>query len=98
MIDVESDVTAESGSARIRFAGSGSTLTAYLDGPFDAIRLLRQARSAVPAARAVVPLLVRVGVTIDVVVGKLRVARAGAGVEANLLARVLQVAYVHIGR
>ena len=98
MLDVESDVVVESGSTRIRFAGTGSTLTAHLDGSLDALRMLRHARSAVPLARALVPLLASCGLTLDIIVGDTRVARAGAGVEANRLARVLKVENLHIGR
>jgi hypothetical protein len=48
--------------------------------------------------RAVVPFLVRSGLTVDVVVGGVSVARAGAGVKTSPIARVFRVSNLKIGR
>ncbi len=98
MLAVEGDVIVESANVRIRLHGAEGTLTAHVDGGIATLPLLRRIRSFAPLARMLVPLFVRAGVTVDVFAGPLRVARAGAGVEANRIARLLDLANVRIGK
>ncbi len=97
MLAVDGRLTAESPALRVRVEGAGRTLTARIDGGTGALRVLRWVRDARPLARRLVPLLVRSGLTIELVVAGVRIARAGAGVEANRLARMLDLANVHLG-
>ncbi len=96
MLHVEGGVVVESPGIRLRLEGSGSALTLYVEGP-PSLAVLRRVREAAPFARTWVPLLIRLGITVDVVVGKLRVARAGAAVESNALGRALGLDHVWIG-
>jgi hypothetical protein len=98
VLAVEGDVVVESAHVRIRLHGAGGTLTAHLDGGIATLPLLRRIRSFAPLARMLVPMFVRAGVTVDVFAGSLCVARAGAGVDANRIARMLDLANVRIGR
>jgi hypothetical protein len=98
VIAVEGDATAESGNIRIRVAAAGATLTATIDGASSVVEALRNVRSIAPIARTMVPVLVRAGLTLDVVVGGVRVARAGAEVSSNPVARRLHVGNIKIGR
>jgi hypothetical protein len=97
VLGVDAQVIAESSGLRVRIDGAGRTLTARIDGGVGALSVLRWIRSVRPSARRMVPLLVRCGLTLEFVIGGVRVARAGAGVEANRLARVLDLANVHLG-
>ncbi len=97
MLAIDAHVTAESPALRVRVDGTGRTLTARIDGGAGALRVLRWIREVRPLARRVVPVLVRTGLTLELIVGGVRIARAGAGVEANRLARLLDLANVHLG-
>jgi hypothetical protein len=98
MIAVQGGATAESGNLRVRVAASGATLTATIDGASSVVEALRNLRSIAPIARSIVPMLVRAGLTLEVVVGGVRVARAGADVDSNPVARLLRVGNIKIGR
>ena len=95
MLDVETDVIIESPAMRIRIEDNGSTIVARFNGPFDPIGAIRQGSGFLALVRQVVPWLTRAGLTFELVVGGLRVARAGA--EADGVARLLNVANVHLG-
>ena len=97
MLAVEGNVVLESAGVRLRLEGSGATLIARFDG-MRSLAMLRRTGDAASLARGLVPLLVRFGVTVDVLVGSLRIARAGAGVESNGLGRALGLDHVRIGR
>ncbi len=97
MLDVETDVVVESPAMRIRLQGNGSTIVARFNGPFDPIGAIRQGSEFLALVRQAVPWLTRAGLTFELVVGETRVARAGAGVEADGVARLLNVANLHLG-
>lgn len=98
MIAVEAHLRAESGGIRLRVDGRGRVLTCRLDGnPANVVAAARRWRQLLPAVRALIPLLVRTGLRLDVVVGSLRVARAGSGVRQNRLARLLALPSARVG-
>ncbi len=97
MVAVAGGVTAESADLRIHFEASSANLTATIHGISGVAEALRRVRSLAPLARSIVPVLVRLGLTLDVVVGGVRVARAGAGIEADHFARLLKVSNLKIG-
>ncbi len=97
MLAVDAQLVAESSGLRIRIDGAGRIMTARIDGGAGALSVLRWIRNVRPSARRIVPLLVRCGLTLEIVIGGVRIARAGAGVEANRLARALDLANVHLG-
>ncbi len=99
MIAVETDLRAESNGLRVRIEGSGRVLPLRLDGePRRLLALARRGRRVLPSLRAVIPVLTRCGLRIDLVVGSTRIARAGSGVQQNALARLLRLPGAHLGR
>jgi hypothetical protein len=97
VIAVEGGAVLESGGLRISFEGAGSNVTAIVDGEPNAMGALRFVGTFTPIASALVPLIVELGLSIDVIVAGKHVARAGAGVEANQFARLLNLKNVQIG-
>jgi hypothetical protein len=99
VIAVEANLRAENNGLRMRIDGRGRVLTCRLDGnPGNVAAALRQVRHLLPAFRAAIPLLVRTGLRLDIVVGPLRVASAGSGVRQNRLARLLELPSAQVGR
>jgi hypothetical protein len=97
VIAVEGGAVLESGGLRISFEGTGANVTATIDGEANAMGALRFVGTLAPIASALVPLIVQLGLSVDVIVAGTHVARAGAGVEANHLARLLNLKNVQIG-
>jgi hypothetical protein len=98
VLAVDGDVLVESPALRVRIEGAGSTVNARIDGTLGMLAALRYARRARPLLRKTVPLLVRAGITVNVWLGSIRIARAGAGIDANRLGRALQLEHVEVGR
>lgn len=99
MIGVEADMCAELSGIPVRIDGRGRVLTCRLDAnPRELWRALRRSRPLLATLRALVPLLVRSQLRLDVVVGNVRVAHAGNGVNANAPARLLRLPFVRLGR
>jgi hypothetical protein len=82
------------------YDGQSAVIEMTLDGLLcatfiDCERL--EAVSALPAVRAMMPILVRTGLRIDVMIGSRRVLHGGSGVKQNGLARMLRLPSVHLG-
>jgi hypothetical protein len=97
VIAVEGAAVLESGGVRISFEGKGANVTATIDGEANAVGALRFAGALAPIASALVPVIVELGLCVDIVVAGTHIARAGAGVEANHFARLLNLKNVQIG-
>ncbi len=98
MIAVEANLRAESSGLRLNVTGNGSLITCRLDGrPVNVLKALRRAPGLLPALRTALPHLGRAGLRLEVIVGNIRVARAGFGVEQNVPARLLKLPGLHLG-
>ena len=98
MIAVEADMRAELSGVALRIVGCGNVLTCRLDAdPRELFTALRRSRRLLGALRALVPLLVRSRLRLDVFVANVRIAHAGSGVDENGPARLLRLPYVHLG-
>jgi hypothetical protein len=98
VIALDADLIADSAGLRMRIDGRGNVLTCRLDG--DAGNLfatLRRSRQFLAALRMAIPILVRIGIRLDVVIGTVRVGQAGSGVAQNAPARLLGLPAAHIG-
>jgi hypothetical protein len=92
---LEGELVLERGSTRVRVRCAGTTLAARVEG-VDPLAVVSAFRRDLAGLRALVPLLVRLGLVVDVLVGDRRVARAGAGVEADAVMRALHLANVRL--
>lgn len=98
MIGVEANLRAEFDGIRVRVDSRADVITCRIDGgPVDLLAGLRRSRRLLPVLRAVIPLLVRTNIRLDIAVGKVRVGRAGRGVRQNGPARLLRLPATHIG-
>ncbi len=96
MLSIEGELVLERGATRIRMRGEGETLAAHVEGIAPSA-VLGFVRGDLGRVRLLIPLLVRAGLAVNVLVGGVTVARAGAGVEADLVGRTLNVANLRLG-
>ncbi len=89
---------AESAGLRIRIDGTGNVLTCRLSGDFaTTFAMLERGGAHLAALRAIIPLLVRAGLRLDFVAGRLKLGTVGRGVQQNPLARLLRLPNARIG-
>ncbi len=98
MIAVEAALVAEASGIRMRIDGKDQRVICRLNGnPLSMIAALGRSPGILRALRALLPVLTASGLRLDVIAGRVLVARAGFGVRQNALGRLLQLPGTSIG-
>ena len=99
MLSVDAAVSAESTGLRFRVEGTGRVLTCRIDGNTSGwLESLRRSAYYLATLRAIVPVLIRTGLRIDFVAGKVQLASIGTGVRQNALGRLLRLPNTIVGK
>ncbi len=98
MVELDGELEFASGDARLRVLATGREIAVEIAGFSPLALALRRPRAAASALRRVGAVLVRLGLTLTVSRGRLRILELGPNVRTGLLARVLRVPHVSIFR
>jgi hypothetical protein len=98
MLGLEADLRAETAGLTLQIDGHSNVLTCRIDGAGNSVlETLRRVRPVLGLLRTIVPMLNRTGIRLDIVLGAVRLAQAGSGVQQNAAAWFLRLPSVRIG-